>query len=45
MKKERKRIKKRVTRLVRIPEDIWKRVKLEAIKSGITMSKLLEEKL
>lgn len=39
------RLKIRKTRLVRIPENIWRRIKLEAIKNGITMSKLLEKKL
>ena len=37
--------RKRKTRLVRIPEYQWRKIKLEAIKKGITMSKLLEDKL
>jgi len=36
---------KRKTRLVRIPEKQWKRLKLEAVGKGLTLSKLLEEKL
>lgn len=35
----------RKTRQIRILEKQWKRLKIEAIERGITMSKLLEEKL
>lgn len=38
------RTKLRKTRQVRIEESLWKKLKLEAIKKGITMSKLLDEK-
>jgi predicted DNA binding CopG/RHH family protein len=33
----------RKTKQIRIPEKQWRWIKLEAIKKGITMSKLLEE--
>lgn len=34
--------KKRKTKLVRIPEYLWARYKIKAIKKGLTLSKLLE---
>ena len=37
--------KRRKTKLVRIPEYLWEKYKIEAIKKGLTLSKLLELKL